>query len=334
MKVDIVGGGLSGLTAAISLKERNKEIEVVVHEKHKKIGFNSEARRCGEAHTVEDEWDKWRPDEKSFFNIILKGDTTIGNKHYIFPRKANTAFILNRQEFIYQLGKKAEKLGVIIKADDKIKSVKELNGDYIIDASGCPSTIKRELGFNKGIKGVTYLQVIEDSNYFNADTIKLSYIDIFGYFWIFPRDPDKKEINIGIGLFENINVNLKKLLEEYKKEKNVKGRINHVAGGLIPLGLQRPFKYKNILFVGDSGVGTFIFSGQGIYRALLSGDIAGKCIAEGKASRYPKLIYRAFIKWDVICKIYYEFILVLKRINPSFVSKAINFLIKITEITH
>jgi len=49
IKVDIVGGSFGGLSAAISLKEINKSIDVIVHEKHKEIGYNHEGRRCGEA---------------------------------------------------------------------------------------------------------------------------------------------------------------------------------------------------------------------------------------------------------------------------------------------
>jgi flavin-dependent dehydrogenase len=77
--------------------------------------------------------------------------------------------------------------------------------------------------------------------------------------------------------------------------------------------------YKNILFVGDAGVGAFIFSGQGIYRALLSGDIAGRCIARGYPKKYAYLINKAFIKWEVIGKIFYHVTSKFRKINPELV---------------
>ena len=46
------------------------------------------------------------------------------------------------------------------------------------------------------------------------------------------------------------------MLENFKKENGISGKINHVTGGPVPLGLQRPLIYKNIIFVGDAGVGT------------------------------------------------------------------------------
>jgi flavin-dependent dehydrogenase len=55
IKVDIVGGSIAGLSSALSIKENNESIDVVVHEKNKKIGYNHEGRKCGEAHSIEKE---------------------------------------------------------------------------------------------------------------------------------------------------------------------------------------------------------------------------------------------------------------------------------------
>jgi flavin-dependent dehydrogenase len=208
--------------------------------------------------------------------------------------------MLNRQEFISQLGKQAIELGVEVQTDDKIKSVNELDGDYIVDASGCPSLIKRELGFKKGIKGITFQQTLEDSNFFKSDTFKLFFGDSIGYYWIFPRNPEKKEINLGVGIIGNKKLKPKKMLESFKEEKGIEGKINYLTGGVIPVGLQKPLMYKNILFVGDAGVGTFPFTAEGIYRALLSGETAGRCIATGKAMQYPSQINTMFVRWDLI----------------------------------
>lgn len=47
-KVDIVGGGLSRSSSAISMKELDKSINVIVYEKHKRMGYNSEEIRYRE----------------------------------------------------------------------------------------------------------------------------------------------------------------------------------------------------------------------------------------------------------------------------------------------
>ena len=334
IKVDIIGGGIGGLCSATSIRERDKSINVILHEKYSKIGFNHEGRRCGEAHSVEAEWAKWKPVGKSVFNEIIIGESIIGKKKHVIHRKPGTSCMLNRQEFICQLARKAEKLGVTIQTGDKIKSVNDLDGDFIIDASGCPSVVKRELGFTKGIKGVTYQQTLEDSNCFISDTLKVFFSGSFGYFWIFPRNPEKKEVNVGVGFIGLVPFNLKKILEDFKEKHDIKGKINYVTGGLIPIGLQKPLMYDNILFVGDAGVGTFPFTGQGIYRALMSGDIAARCIANKCPNKYPYKINQAFIKWDIIGKLFTYMNYAFRRIGPDPVLDSFNFFINFYEMIH
>ncbi|MCI0500457.1 MAG: hypothetical protein L0Y61_01755, partial [Epsilonproteobacteria bacterium] len=250
-----------------------------MHEKYKKIGYNHEGRRCGEAHTVEREWVKWNPTANSIYNIILHANVIISQKHYKIQVPSDVGFILNRQEFICQLARDAEKRRAILLTNDRIRSVDDLDGDVIVDGSGCPSNVKRELKIGAGFIGTTYQRKLEQSNCFNSHTVEIIYVSHCGYFLIFPRDPEKKEVNVGVGTFGKFGYNLCELLASFKEEHQITGTINYVVGGLVPLGLQRPLLYRNILFVGDAGVGTFPFTGQGIYRALMSGEIAGRCIA-------------------------------------------------------
>ena len=311
--MDVIGGSLSGLSTAISLKQHNKSIDVIVYEKNKIIGYNNEGRRCGEAFLWRDECVKWKPVGKSIFNIITKVETIVGHKNYVL---SDACFMLNRQEFICQLARQAESLGVMIKTDDMIKSINELEGDYIVDASGCPSVIKRELDLNRGIMGVGYQQTLEDCNRFVSNTVQVILTDYFpGYFWIFPRNPDKKEVNLGIGFSRKTNFQLKGTLEKFKEDQEIKGKVNYTVGGLIPVGLQKPLQYNNILFVGDAGVGTFPLSGEGIYRALISGDMAGYCLASGHPKWYTKKIYQRFIRWDVEGKTLLRVASVLNKIG-------------------
>jgi flavin-dependent dehydrogenase len=139
IKVDIVGGSLGGLSAAISLKEHDRSITVFLHEKYKNIGYNPEGRRCGEAYRIESLWNKWQPRKEIIFNEIKTLEGIIGDRSYSQTMEPGTYMILNRQEFIRQLADTAEDLGIEILTNDRIKSVRDLDGDYIIDASGCPS---------------------------------------------------------------------------------------------------------------------------------------------------------------------------------------------------
>ena len=279
--------------------------------------------------------------KKSYFNIIKKAIVKTDNKTYKFENEiTKNAYILNRPEFIFQLSKLAEKLGVNIITNKKIKDKNQLNADYIIDASGCPSIFKNLYRLNRGIKGIGYQQTIANSNLFINDTIKIWYVGEIGYYWIFPRNPEKKEINVGFGLYNiekirNEKINVKEKLENFKIVNSIKGKIQYKIGGMIPIGLQYPLKFKNILFVGDAGVGCFPFQGQGIYRALLSGEIAGKCIADNKVHMYPYYIKKNFIKWDIIGKSFLFFCNKLGNLNNNLVDISWNLIIdKIAQSLH
>lgn len=265
---------------------------------------------------AEGEFEKWKPVGKSIFNNITRIETIIGDKHYYSDRAPGACFMLNRQEFICQLAREAEKLGVAISTGDMIKSCNQLDGDYIVDASGCPSTIKRELKLERGMKGITYQQTLEDCNKFCPNTLKVIFTDYYaGYFWIFPRNPKKKEVNLGVGVIITTDFKLKKTLERFKEEQGIEGQVNYTVGGLIPVGFQRPLRYKNILFVGDAGVGTVPTSGAGIHRALLSGDIAGYCLATNHPERYSRIVYQKITKWDFLSEVFLWMASVLNKVG-------------------
>jgi len=327
MQVDIVGGSLSGLSTAIACKQHNPAVHVIVHEKYPVIGFNHEGRRCGEAHSIENEWKKWKPVGNSVFNDIVHVETIIGKKTYVVNRRPGTSCILNRQAFICQLAEQAQRLGVDINVNDDIKHVDALDGDVIVDASGCPSSMKKDLGIRLGILGRTYQQTIEQCNWFIADTVKILFTGEFGYYWVFPRDPAKQEANIGVGVLGGFECNLKQMLEQFKQENSITGRVNYVLGGPIPVGLQHPLKKDNILFVGDAGVGSFPLTGQGIYRALISGDVAGRCIARNQIHRYPHSIHQKFIKWDIWGKSMVYLNNTLRHVGPNAVFASLNWFI-------
>jgi flavin-dependent dehydrogenase len=75
-------------------------------------------------------------------------------------------------------------------------------------------------------------------------------------------------------------------------------------------------------------VGAFPFTGQGIYRALLSGDIAGRCIGQKKIKKYPSIIRYEFTQWNVIGSAFIRLNQVFQRINPGLFFTSLNFVVK------
>lgn len=334
MQVDIIGGGLSGLATALSLKQHDASIDVIVHEKHKQIGFNTDGRRCGEAHHIDAEWMKWKPPPEGISTTITHAETVIGSKTYRFTQPPETAWILNRPAYIAWLGEQARTRDVEILCNDKITDVHDLPGDYIVDASGCPSAVKRQYGLHHGCVGCSYQQTLQEASWYVPDTLRIIFDEHVGYCWVFPRTPSTREINVGIGFFHQSPTNLKERLEAFKATERLTGTIVHVSGGSIPFGLQFPLTYRKIFFVGDAGVGTFPLTGQGIYRALLSGDVLGRCIAQRKPHTYTHQMIRLFIKWDVIGKTALRIQQVMERIHPPLTLQVWNQLYTFINLAH
>ncbi len=335
MQVDIIGGSLAGLACAITIKKRNPSCDVIVHEKHKRIGFNHEGRRCAEAHTIMGSWAHWKPEPDAVFTDITHGEVFCGKKKQVFEQKPGSGVILNRQAFIAQVGRQAEEVDVIIQKNDEVSNVLELPADFVVDASGCPSAIKKSWHRYPGLRGFSLQQTVVDPQVCRPHCIEMYFVGDFGYCWLFPRDVSRSEVNVGLVMYgSNWKGSLKQKLESFKATRNVSGKISYCSGGLIPCGLQPPFKKNNVLFVGDSGVGTFAFSFQGIYRALLSAEIAGKCLAKNKASLYPKLIVSEFGKWELIGRMFTISNRLARHISPELVYKIINSFMNVTSMSH
>ena len=324
MQVDIIGGGLSGLSTAIAVKTHDPQSDVFVHEKHAAIGLNHDARKCGEAHSIESFSMKWKPPKDTIASEVHRGTIIIGNKTYLCHRKPGTAWILDRPLFIQYLGKQAKDAGAEIVTNDHIKDISNLSADFIVDASGCPSFVKKQLGIPHRLLGYGYQQTLRNCSAFEEHTSKVIFDKMNGYYWIFPRNPAYREVNIGVGFWDYFGLPLRVLLEDFKIKNNIQGSIEYCSGGLIPGGLQTPLHFKNIVFVGDAGVGTYPLNGQGIYRALMSGDAAGRYIAQGNLKGYSMKMKEAFIKMDVIGKSFQYMNRILRLINPELILSSYN----------
>jgi flavin-dependent dehydrogenase len=315
--VDIVGGSFGGLSTALTIKRLDSTISITVYEKHNQIGYNPEGRRCAEGYPWYPDLPEWGPPDDCVFARIKSQEFVFGSTTYSpqINRTLLAPMIINRQRYLAYLGTIAKTLGVDIRTHETIRSISELDGTAIVDASGCPSMLRKDLGLAHGRVSRSYQQTIQNANVYRPDTVRFIFKNSLGYFWIFPRDPTKKEVNLGIGVLDISRGNPKELLLSFKQKLGVEGDVNYVTGGFIPVGLQRPLRYGPVLFVGDAGVGTFPLTGEGIARAILSGTIAAKCIVSQKPHRYPLLINQEFLRWDLIGKACLGTTSVLQRIG-------------------
>ena len=308
--VVVIGGNLSGATAAINSAKSGADVVLV--EKNKEPYFPP---HCGEA-----------TDKVTASILDLDGIGCPKNeikqikinvssaKEYNFKLKKSSVLTIDRNFLERHLLKRAKNHGVELKLgrsmvtfnppNEIVLDNKEIiKGKVIIDATGIGCQIGRRIGINTELRpkdiGVCIQSRVQSD--FNSEIMKIWFhkpYAPFGYAWLFPKN--EKIANIGIGVPGGQKLDLIKLKNMYiDDEIGEKFKITHTFRSCVPAS--KPLEHltkDNILFVGDAarlanpvienGIGNAIFSGS------LSGKIAGKYI-QGKIHSlkyYEKLMNR------------------------------------------
>jgi len=232
---------------------------------------------------------------------------------YVITFEADEPFTSTvlRSKFDFGLVKKAIEKGVDFIDGKKVTDLKILNdkaitiiegnskidSKIIIGADGVWSTVAKKMGLRKknnprGLSVYNEYELDEEimNKYFGESRLGYTHSkfqNLIGYGWVFPK---KRHINIGIGeiIYDPLKTkkasDLKKYYKDYlnllKKQKIVPEniQIGELKGGALPLyPLEKTYCDRTIL-VGDAGGFINCHSGEGIYYAMSSGEIAAMSI--------------------------------------------------------
>jgi geranylgeranyl reductase family protein len=171
-----------------------------------------------------------------------------------------------------------------------------IDTSYVIAADGIWSAMTKQLGGiqknqNIGICIVEEYPVskLTMDHFFGTQRCVHFHVNIFGiagYGWVFPK---KEHVNIGLGEFRHaikpeLKKNLKALYPQYinllKEHKIIPEtlQIRTGKGGVFPtVPIERTYGSRTVL-CGDAGGLTNPLTGEGIYYAMVSGEIASKAI--------------------------------------------------------
>jgi len=217
-----------------------------------------------------------------------------------------------RKIFDYELVKIAENSGAVFQDGKQVIDVKifddkatiilkdggSIDSKIIVGADGVWSVIARKTGLcEKSLKmRLCFFQEFEVNEavmdkYFTKS--RNSYIhsrfqQTSGYGWVFPK---KRHLNIGLGNlwsknYDIDNKNIKKHYQVYinylKNNKLIPKNLKPVKikGGALPFYPLEKTYGNRIILVGDAGGFINPISGEGIYYAMTSGEIAAKVITE------------------------------------------------------
>jgi geranylgeranyl reductase family protein len=220
----------------------------------------------------------------------------------IYSRLDLNRMLLDRAE---QAGAQLEKTRVLeIERSDRGWSLKTRNGsleaDYCIVATGARNPLR-----NVGTEW-TAADTMFALGYFVAseqDHIDIQFLpNLEGYIWVFPRS---SHLSVGICGKGEPAQSLRARLERYMEEKGIAYKGSPFYGHMLP-SLESPaWKSNRVagdgwMAVGDAGGLVDPITGEGIYYAMRSGDLASQvllnesCPAESKAQAYRSLLQRDF----------------------------------------
>lgn len=241
-------------------------------------------------------------------------------------------YMTMRDKFDYFLVQQAQKAGAKVIDDTSVVDINcmedrvqvftsrnKYTAKYLIGADGAKSLVAKKLGLMDELESaIAYEKEIKVSSQLlesQRGIMNLDYGIIHGgYSWIFPKSD---HLSVGVGTFAE-GVSLKKNLEDYL----TRGKIYNyeelqTAGHPLPVGgVKRELTKDRAILVGDAAGLVDPLSGEGIFYALKSADLASRILLDvirrGESlRRYTTLINQEilpeFRKAELIKKFFFRF---------------------------
>jgi len=192
---------------------------------------------------------------------------------------------------------------------------RELRAPMVIAADGVNSVIARRLGINPGWPdAMLALDMMEETPIAALRTAEPETMSVFygyggahGYAYIFPK---REHVNVGVGYvlpYFKARVDLKPydLQQQFVSDLRARGLMDgasqrtHFTPFLIPIGgpLKKTVEGR-VLLAGDAGGFVNGFSAEGIYYAMVTGDLAAASILAARSAGVvaPARARRAYVR--------------------------------------
>jgi geranylgeranyl reductase family protein len=197
----------------------------------------------------------------------------------------------------------------------KLRDGRRLRAPIVIAADGVHSVIARRLGMNTGWPAAHLaLDMMEETPIANLQTSEPETLWVFygyrgahGYAYVFPK---REHVNVGIGYLlpyfrEQVSEAPYDLQQRFVSELRARGlmdgesRREHFTPFLIPIG--GPLRHTargRVLLAGDAGGFVNGFSAEGIYYAMVTGDLAAGAVLalRGDRAGAPGRVCRAYVR--------------------------------------
>lgn len=312
--VIVAGAGPAGATAALRLARAGMRVVVVERDalpRQKPCGGGISTRVLSRF--------PWLPDAlpriptQPVSSLYLEGPS--GG---VFRMQSDGAAVLliRRIEFDYLLASLAREAGAQILTSTAVAQARqdadgvtlrtrdgrELRAPIVIAADGVNSVIARRLGMNPGWPaGKLALDMMEETPVDSLRAAEPDTMSVFygyggahGYAYIFPK---REHVNVGIGYVlpyfkARVGVTAYDLQQTFVSDLRARGLLNgesqrrHFTPFLIPIGGPlRKTAAGRVLLAGDAGGFVNGFSAEGIYYAMVTGELAADAVLAARRGR-------------------------------------------------
>jgi flavin-dependent dehydrogenase len=277
--ISIVGGGPSGCSTGIFLAKKGFS-NITIYERNPNI-----RKACGGGLSwrIVDRYGEFVKDVESY--PVKSTHFDFDGRTLDFEFKKNIGVIVDRLEFDRNLREVAGSYGVEIIR--KIANMENLKSKTIVDASGT----KRSEHPCICAQAFTKFRNPKMSLFFRTD------VNPSSYFWIFPMSDNYANIGLG-GNPATFKVPLLQAFRNFTKEFGMKvGRtyLHPISMFSEKTSLTQTARGRTILRVGEAASLVNSATGEGIYYALRSGELAAYSISNGNQAK----MYENSIKKEI-----------------------------------
>lgn len=170
--------------------------------------------------------------------------------------------------------------------------------DAVVGADGAFSRVRRGLGIEIRHELCPAVdELVEGIDPRDGVTIAF-FRDLTGYLWVFPRK-DLTSVGLVAREGELTGAAMRERVREFLRRRYPRARTVRSTGWAIPApGLDGPASASmggpRFALVGDAAGLADPLTGEGIYYAMASGELAGRLLAEGRGHEYPRQVEIAF----------------------------------------
>jgi flavin-dependent dehydrogenase len=132
-----------------------------------------------------------------------------------------------------------------------------------------------------------------------ADAITVKFLPHFeGYLWSFPRC-DHLSVGICGSMSSHNSTELKLHLNTFVEKQKISTEGARFYSHVLPSPRERTFSERTVLgknwaMIGDAAAWVDPLTGEGLFYAMRSGELLGRCLAEGCPEKYPARVKAAF----------------------------------------